>query len=508
MIKILGKKIFLLLFTSLAIYAGSIESSVDSTEIVKGDSVLFSLTIIGEKSDPLPELKDIDGMKIERITRSNKSDFVHINGKSVMQNTTTITYEFKPKYNMTIPAFQVMVDGKIEISKAINLKVVESKEGIKPKNKYFSLEMKLDKNRVYLGEPVIATIYFRQNKNINLMELKYKKPPFLAFYSKQLDGETTYKDGIYIVHELKYLLIPKKEGNITIQPATAKVSQRVQERQEGGWFANVPKMSNISSTPLKLEVLRPAFSDYDLAGSFTLTSSIDKRVVQANKPVNLTIELKGEGSLEEFEGIDIDLPDVTVYSDDANITSSYKKGKITSHYVKSFAFISDHDFTIPTKSIKLFDYTTGRLKYLKTKSYNIKVRGGLTSKDEHIGVVHTKNGEKILSNIEKTSILNKFKNLSPSILLLSLTFLLGALSSFFVLYIVKYFTARTKAKKQAFNGHEALQILYPHMRESPEVEFMVRQLYAIKNGERKIKIDRELLRELLRKYKSKDESKS
>ncbi len=509
MIKTLGKKLCLLLFASITLYAGSIESSVDATEIARGDSVLFSLTVVGEESDPLPELNEIDGMKVEQITRNNGSDFVHVDGKSVMQQTTTVTYEFKPKYNMTIPAFQVMVDGKVEISKAINLKVVDAQAGTKRRNKYFSLDMKVNKQKVYVGEPVVVTVYFRQNKNIKLMELDYKKPEFSNFFSQQLEGETRYKEGIYTVHELKYLLIPKKAGKLTIEAATAKVAQRVQERQEGGWFANVPKWSNIASPSLTLEVL-PVPSAYDLGGDFTLTSSIDKKRVKANKPVNMTIELKGEGSLEDFEGIEFDLPNVTVYSDDAKVKSSYKNGKLMSHYIKSFVFIADHDFTIPSKEIHLFNYKTGKIKVLKTDAYSIEIFGAKKEKVKSETVVHTKEALKKEPkeepvSLEKSAIFQKLEHLSPGALLLSLMFVLGAISSLFILYMFKFFFRRKKTKQQGFTGHEALQILYPHMSDSPDVEYMVRQLYAIKSGEKKIKIDRELLKELLNKYKPKKE---
>jgi len=506
MIKTLGKKLGLLLLTGVSLYAGSIESSVDSTEIAKGDSVLFSIVVVGVESDPLPEMDEIDGIKIDQITRNKGSDFVHVDGKSVMQHTTTVTYEFKPKYNMTIPAFQLKVDGKIETSKAINLKIVKAIAGSKRRNKYFSLDIKFNKQQVYVGEPVVATVYFRQNKNINLMELDYKKPEFSEFFSKQLEGETTYKEGAYTVHELKYLLVPKKDGQINVEPATAKVAQRVQERQEGGWFANVPKWSNISSPSLVLDVMS-APSSYDLGGDFSLKSSIDIQNVKANKPVNVTIELKGEGSLEEFAGIEFDLPDVTVYSDDAKVKSSYKKDKLESHYVKSFAFIADHDFTIPSKKIHLFNYKTGQMKVLETESYSIKIEGGRKAEVEPMAVVHTNTPvkkeiekESVLVT-QKESILKKFENLPPTVLLLSLMFFLGAVSSIFILYMFKYLFRSKEGKPQAFNGHEALQILYPHMGDSPDVEYMVRQLYAIKSGEKKIKIDRELLKELLNRYK-------
>ncbi len=508
MIKILGKKLFLLLFvcfTGLTVHAGSVESTVDETEVERGDSVLFSITVVGEESDPLPEMEEIDGVTIDQITRNKGSDFVYVDGKSVMQHTTTVTYEFKPPYNMTIPAFQVMVDGKVKMTNAINLKVVKPIAGSKRKNKYFSLDIKLNKSTAYVGEPIVATVYFRQNAKINLMQLDYEKPAFSSFFSKQLEGENTYKEGADTVHELNYLLIPKKEGKIAVEPATAKVAQRVQERQAGGWFANVPKWSNIASPSLSIEVKKPT-SAYDIGGSFKLNASVDAQRVKANKPVNLKIELEGEGSLEEFSGIEFNLPEVTVYSDEAKVKSEFDGKKLKSTYVKSFAFIADHDFTIPSKEIRLFNYKTGAVEILKTKPYRVKVEGGkqAASELEVLSVVDSKNVVKkeieTEAEEEKVFTLDKFKNVSPDSLLLGLMFLFGALSAFFVQFLVKYLFSGRKRKRQGFNGHEALQILYPHMGESAEVEMMVRQLYAIKNGEKKIKIDREELKRLLKLY--------
>jgi len=89
MIRILGNKLWLMVFTGVALFAGSIESSVDSKEIALGDSVLFSITVVGEESDPLPEMQEIGGIIIDQITRNKGSDFVHVNGKSIMQHYAT-----------------------------------------------------------------------------------------------------------------------------------------------------------------------------------------------------------------------------------------------------------------------------------------------------------------------------------------------------------------------------------------------------------------------------------
>jgi len=55
-------------------------------------------------------------------------------------------------------------------------------------------------------------------------------------------------------------------------------------------------------------------------------------------------------------------------------------------------------------------------------------------------------------------------------------------------------------KKFGFNYDEALQVLYPKMSQSPDVEAMVRQLYAIKQGDKSIQIDKKVLKAMLKHY--------
>jgi hypothetical protein len=59
-----------------------------------------------------------------------------------------------------------------------------------------------------------------------------------------------------------------------------------------------------------------------------------------------------------------------------------------------------------------------------------------------------------------------------------------------------------KRKGGTVNEAEALKILYAHINESPEIEKMVRKLYAKKNGDKRIKIDKNELREILDKIES------
>ena len=472
--------------------AGSIEANVDTTELLRGDGVLLTITVVGEKSERLPDIDEINGIKVDSVTRHTGSNFIQVNGENRMEHTQTMTLEFKPLQSMTIPAFQIEVDGKVETTSAIALNVVETLSESKRKNPHFAMEIKLDKTKLYLGEPILATVYFKQRTVIDIMRLEYEKPEFKDFFNKQLNEEKTYKEEGYTIHALNYLLVAKKEGNFTLERAEAKVAQRVRQRQAGGWFADVPKWSNIASDSLNIEVIKPQGS-YDLVGDFSVNETIDTTKAKANKPINLEIEIEGQGSLDDFEGITFDIDGVTTYSDDAEVNSTLIAKRLESHYVKRFVFIADHNFTIPSKTLRMFNYKTGQVKVVKTKAYDITIEG-----ENQAGT----------SAVVHTSVVNEKQDRNSSAINLNYWIwagmsLLGSVMTLLFQYLFSLFYTKWKRKKVGFNGDEALRLLYPNISKSKEVEAMVRKLYAVKNGEKGIKIDRELLKTMVNEYKPK-----
>ena len=499
----LGNKILILFlfYFGTALYAGSVKATISETEVIRGDAVLLTITVVGEKSDELPNIQEIAGVPVKGITRSSGASYVFVNGQSKMEHTQTLTLEFIPENNMTIPAFQLQVDGTLKSTDLIELIVMDAVQGTKKANNNFSLEIKVAKSKIYLGEPILVSIYFKQRTIIDLMQIDYNPPAFKEFFNKQLDGEKTYKKGGYTIHELNYILTAKHEGNLTIESARARVAERNRQRQIGGWYADIPKWSNISSSSLILEVIKPPEA-YDMVGDFTINETIDTLKVKANKPVNLQIEIAGEGNLEDYEGIAFNMPNVTIYSDDAKIESKFSVGKLQSHYLKSFVFIADHDFTIPSKTIRVFNYKTGSVKVLKTKAYSIVVENG--TKVATVPVVHTKQAVALETKETFVSPQDIFESfVMPSYVALVGAFVLGAISMFLMQYFPALSFGTRRREKLGFDGHDALRILYPHIGDSKETEEMVRQLYGIKSGETGIEIDRQALKKMIEKYKAK-----
>ena len=485
--RILGSLIFLT-FTTL--YAGSISAILDSQDVFEGDTVILTLAVTGKNIDYIPDIDEIAGQKILTLQRRSGSNFVQVDGVNSMEKTQTLMLEFKPEHNLTIPSFSVKVDGKLESTKPINLTVKKLPTGMKKENPNFSLDVKISKNSFYLGESVLLTVYFKQRTDVDIMKINYKPPIFKNFFSKQLGDSKTYKKGAYTIQELNYLLIAKKRGKLILEPAHAKVAKRIREQQMGGWYMDVPKWVEVSSDSLIVNVKAPTEA-HDIVGDYRLTQKIDHTKVKADKPVHLTIELLGEGTLDDYEGVEFKIPNVTVYANEAKVKSTLVGKVLHSHYSRSFVFVSDHNFTIPSKTIRVYNYKTGKVKVLKTKAYNIEVEGAKVAQSG--SVVHTKNPINFLG--AKAS--NQIR--LPTFLALFLAFVLGVVVTYFFKYLPK--VNIWKPKGRSFRGDEALKILYPKMSESQEVEEMVRKLYAIKNGNRKIEIDKQQLKALLEKYR-------
>jgi hypothetical protein len=330
---------------------------------------------------------------------------------------------------------------------------------------------------------------------------QYNKPEFKGFFSKEIGEEKSYNEGKRQVTELRYILIPKSEGKYTIGPATAKVGIADRNRRDmfGRFFGTT--WHPIASNTVEIEV-KAKTQDTDLVGAFTVESTLDKEEVTANKPVNLTVKISGEGSLDDFEFPAYEIDGVTIYSDDAKVTTELQGNTIRSAYVKSFAFIADHDFTIPARTISVYESKSKTVKSLEIPAYKVKVKGSTAVASTLPKQPEVKSG-KVQTNLalpEKSMLdsgeVEKVVNDVPkaSWWMIVLAFVSGIL----VMLLFKMLPSFKRAKRyKSYKESEALKILYPHINESKEIEEMVRKLYAKKAGNKEIIIDKKALNALV-----------
>lgn len=478
--------------------SNEVTAKVNHESIIKGTKIELTLKAIGENVE-FPDIKSIEDYSIQRISNMNQSSIKIINGETKKEISKKRILSFTPDKNMTIPSFEIKVDGQKLITKPINITVNKVNAYIPTGTEKFTLQITSNKKEVFVGEPFLVSIDFSELKSVDLMDFRSQQPNFKGCIAKEIKDEQTFKKGQYIVHRFNYILTPTIEQNLTIEPIMAKVAERSQARDNFfGSIFDKPKWSQIISNSLNINI-KASPSQSDLIGDFKLTQQIDNNKVKANKPVNITINISGEGNLEDFDSLNYEIDGVTIYSDDAKITTQLRENRLISNYTKKFVFISDNNFTIPNKSFYVFNFKNNTMYNMNINSYNINVQG--TPIQQNKILVHKNSitsSNSTISTSNPTTNENISNEKSPKIWMLLLSFITGIIITLITLKFnqIKKF----RFKSNPYKHSEALKILYPHINSDKDVEEMVRNLYAKKNGNKDIKIDKKKLKELLRIY--------
>ncbi|MFT7824301.1 MAG: BatD family protein [Sulfurimonas sp.] len=497
------KKLFILAilchFLSTLLHAASVEAKVSASEVVEGNVVKLQISAEGDKVE-FPRISEIAGEAVVGTSMQSSRNMAYVNGEMKSEKITTKVIGFVPQKDLTIPSYTVKIDGKSYQTEPISVKVVASKAPQLKADALYSFDLKSSKTEISAGESFVVTLYVSVSDRIQGAKLSnFTDPEMKDFYSKALGESRQYRQNGYTVVEKQYLLIANKDGNFTIGPAKAKLGKADLQRRD--FFGRyVTQWYDIASNDLFIQV-KPQPQKSDLIGEFRLSAKVDATEVKANKPVNLTVKIEGEGNLEDFEFPEYEIDGVTVYSDEAQVHSQVKEGKLYSFYTKSFAMISENDFTIPSRSFTIWNPKTSVLEKLEVSSYDIKVKGDKGALQATISTEESKRekaetGVRDIGHQQEVSAKDVYQ---ITWWMLVAAFMAGMLALYIILKLLSSF----QNSRKTYKNDEALQLLYPYINESEEVEKMVRKLYAKKNGEKSVEIDKKELRALIEKFQAK-----
>ncbi len=512
----------LIIFTLLLsiAFGASVEIRVNSTRVTTGERL--DVKIIAEGKDvTFPKIDNIDGVAVENLKTTQKSQMRIINGAITQKNEKILQFSLYPDKNITIPRFRVKIDGKKYLTQPIEIEVVKGQKKASP-TKNFSISTYVDKKAVYVGEPIIFTVDVSEpnNSGSTVAKLEYLPPEFKGFFVKQIGGEKLIRKKDTTIHQLKYLLTPQKSGKIVIPPAGLKVGvEDINAPADPfGLFGAPIKWYSLRSKSIDVEVLAPP-KGIDLIGDFKVNATVDKSSTKANEPVNYTLEITGEGSLEDLEDPIFNIPGVTIYSDAAQVKSKLIGDKLISTYIKKYVFISDRSFTIPEVKFKEFNFKNKKEITLKTKSFDIKVEGSFVNSQTQPTPNQTAPASAQVipksfdtnGSILEDSVYYAKKEYEEKAAMLPfysiVAFIAGMMAMFALMKLLKNnkrvqnFIKKEKRILHHYTTKEALDILYPHTSDSAEVEEMVKRLYLVYKGKRAMHtIDKAKLDELIKKY--------
>ena len=502
------KLLFLILILFTFVYAAEVEvfsyvpeakALVSDTEIVAGNMIRLKIRANGDKV-VFPNIEEIDSVKVLEQHEIIVNRPHYINGV-LKKERTILILTFAPHHDVTIPSYDVEIDGRMYKTKPIKIKVVPvNAQNTEDNNKFF-LHLETDKKSVIVGEPVLVTVRLSLKLGLRLSDNpQYTQPAFKGFFSKQVGDEKVYQEGNRQITELKYLLTPQSNGTFNVGPARVKIGVADRNRQDMFGRSIHTIWAPIASNRVKIKVIKKP-QESDIVGRFTIENSLDTKNVKVNKPVTLTVKIEGDGTLEDFEFPDFEIDGVTVYSNDAEIATDLNNNTVHSTYSKNFTFVSNRDFTIPSRRISVYDTKSKTVKYLKVPSYDVHVEGSqvLATQNHQVKIpdaskVHSnlKIPQKSMLDTEEDNDLSEVQSAPWWMIMLAFV------SGFLVMYLFKYFPSiKWKRKERAIKEAEALKILYAHINKSKEIEDMVRKLYAKKNGDKSIIIDKTLLKMLV-----------
>ena len=374
-------KIVLLLALPYLLWASSVTASLDKPLIIKGENAVFTLKAEGDDVS-FPQLDTIAGYRV--LGRAQSQSIRSINGK--VSRYVEKSYTFAPTKSIVIPSVTVTIDGQDFSTKPLTLQVSTPKAA--GKNAPVQLEMRLAKKEVYVGEPVRLDLIFKRAPDTDFAKVEIAQPQLNTFWAKQLPQSAPSTDNGYITQTYSYLLFPQEEGNYTIPATFAKLAQAQQGRRHSMFndpFFNDPFFSSafgrqlqwkkLFSNEAKLTV-KALPNHLDIYGDFHIRADVDKQTTAANKPVNLTITIEGEGNLDDIKKFDLDIPNAVVYADEPQVHAAAQDGLYRGRFSQKIAIVADQNYTIPAISFRYFDKKEQSEKRIQTAPIDITVTGG------------------------------------------------------------------------------------------------------------------------------------
>ena len=483
------KKILIFLMILYTGLFASVSATVDKSEVVRGDSVTLSLSASGDDVK-FPSISDIGGYSVDSSSRSQSITI--INGKT--SKTITNSYTFTPLKSITIPSYTIEVDGKKEVTKPIELKVLSAaKAGVNPD---FSLRMIADKQEAFIGEPITLRIIFKQKRDVPVESIQFANPTFPNFWAKSDGKDKKEIVGDYVIHNITYVLIPQQAGNFTISPIKVAIAKRVQIRDAFSFVLQRIRWKNIFSNELRIKV-KPLPNGVNVFGKYSIQADVDKEITKANKPVNLTLTIRGEGNIDDIDSFDLKVPNATVYKNKPKRDTYLENGVYKGKFTQKFALVGDNDFVIPPIKFTYFDKDEHKVKTIQTKPIKIKVTGG--GNFQAMPTTHklitsaTAPKEKVVKKIIYKEA-NPFEKWIYLVIGLFIGFLLSNLK-----YLTKFGKKKSSEHplsyeiRKAKNDKELLKILLPYVSKNKKIKEMVNKLEENIYMKKSHKIDKKTL---------------
>jgi len=464
------KKIALFFLISLHLLAAFVDATLDKIGAVSGEVVTLTIKAEGNNIE-FPLINKIAGFRV--VGTSTSQSISIINGK--VSKSILKSFQFIPTKtgDFEIEQFSIKIDGKIYKTPKLNLKVFPPQ--ISKNGDTFVFEIKIDKSKVYVGEPIILEYIFKYRVGANILDLDLDDFKESNFWVKKDKFIKPFIKNGYVTQIQRYVIFPQISGKFSLSSRYISIATR-----DGFGFIRWKK---IYSNKLNL-VVKDLPNGVNLVGKFKIKAKVDKPKAKVNEPINLTLEIGGIGNIEDIDKFDIKLDNVISYSSKPEIKTFVKNNKFGGIFRQKISFLAENNFTIPPFKLKYFDKDLNKTKIISTKPIKITIIGAKKNQINKIITAQPKTKVKI-KYIEKNSYLKY--------IYFAIGFVLGMI--LMALFLKKGKKDKkeelpiTKKIKKAKNDKELYNILLPYINDE-NVKEVIKKLEKNIYGSNKEKIDK------------------
>ncbi len=333
-----------------------------------------------------------------------------VNGKTTKSSQTSYTYILQARKTgtFTLPAASAKVKGNTIQSRAVSIQVVDngsrssqqgaSSEGESQEQESQSSEadifmrLSLSRSSVVVGEPVTATLKIYHRTNLVGFE-NARFPSFNGFWSQEVESPSNIEfqreqvnGKMYNAAVLRrWVIIPQKSGDQTIEPAEIVCLVNQQRRRSTGSifddffesdYVTTRQRVYTSSPTLHVSAL-PAGAPASFGGGvgdFTVQARLSKDSLKTHDAASLLVTVSGKGNIALLEAPKVNFPpDFEVY--DVRTTVNADKSGTSGSKTFEYPFIprSPGDFTIDPVKYGYYDVSARRYQTSATDSLHLKV---------------------------------------------------------------------------------------------------------------------------------------
>ena len=348
----------------------------------------FMLEVVVRGTNGSTKKPNIIGTQLFEVGQTNYH-MSSINGKTTISYTYHVMIDKKGEYKIG-PA-EITDKSERFRSRPLNLKVGETeieKNGDKKRKttKKVLLQFFSDKTDVVIGQKVrcFLRFYYLDSEVVELDRII--SPDIKDVHQTQKEGAYTgskkANDTIYNYLEYRWDIYPKVVGEITLPASRADFTIRIDD----GFFRGFASLFNLgvqkkyvysNALTLQVDPLPPYDGVVDAVGDFSkFDSYVDRALARQGDGIVLTLEIEGDGDLENLDITEIqDMPHTIKYYFSKSYITDKDSGLDT--VKKKFEFIiqglEPGEWEIPKQKFTYFDVKSRSYKTLKTSSILLKI---------------------------------------------------------------------------------------------------------------------------------------